>query len=76
MIDMYKKHKKADRVLFDLPIDYLSFVRFFALEQIVSQVSLTQDPDMVSYANAYLIFRRMGLIAFNQDIGPWTMDLT
>lgn len=26
--------------------------------------------------NAYLIFKRMGLIAYNMDVGPWTTDLT
>lgn len=36
MTDLFKKNKRADRVLFDLPIDYLSFARWYALKQITT----------------------------------------
>ena len=32
MVDLYKKNKRADRVAFDLPIDFMSFVRIFSLK--------------------------------------------
>jgi len=30
MCDQYKQVQKLDRITYDLPIDYLSFVRYFA----------------------------------------------
>lgn len=64
-----------DRVSYDLPIDFLSFCRFFAYEHLVHVVAKAKDKTQISYNSAYYIFKRMGLIPFDMDVGIWIKDL-
>jgi hypothetical protein len=41
MKDYYASTKKLDRILYNVPIDYLSFVRLFAWESLVAKVAKT-----------------------------------
>lgn len=53
MVDLFNKHKKADRVLYHINIDYLSFVRWFAWEQLVLAEAKTTDYQLISYNSCY-----------------------
>jgi len=39
MVDIYKSNKKSDKILYNIPIDFLSFVRYFAWDQLVAGVA-------------------------------------
>lgn len=77
MKDYYASTKKLDRILYNVPIDYLSFVRLFAWEGLVAKVAKTQDPthsEMISYHALTQILLKMGMIPFNGNISTWAKD--
>lgn len=75
MVEMYKGAKRTDRVLYNIPIDFLSFVRYFAWDQLVAGVAKSYDGDLLSYNMTYDIFKKLGLIPFNMDLSKWTKDM-
>lgn len=74
--DMYQFSKRVDHVQTDLPIDLLTFYRFYAFDTLVTKVSNQSMDDMISYQNLHEVFIQMGLIPFNNDIREWAVDLS
>jgi hypothetical protein len=46
---IYKANKKVDRVQFNLPLDFLGFVRFFAYQNVVTAEGKVVGEEMISY---------------------------
>jgi len=75
MIISFQEAKAVDRVTYELPIDFLCFVRYFSYDILAQQVARQEQNELVSYTTLYFIFEKMGLIPFNMDVGIWTIEM-
>jgi len=64
----FRDNGEVDRVSYDLPMDYLTFVRYFAYDGLVQVLSKQNNGDKISYHTLYWIFSKMGLITYNGDV--------
>lgn len=68
MVISFRENKEADRVTYDLPIDYLTFTRYFAYQGLVQVLAKQNEGELVSYRALLFVFQKMGLISYNNDV--------
>jgi hypothetical protein len=71
MVISFRENKEADRVSYDLPIDYLTFARYFAYQGLVQVLAKQNEGELVSYRALYFVFQKMGLVAYNYDMASF-----
>jgi len=75
MVISFREHGEVDRVSYDLPIDYIHFVRYFAYDGLVQVLSKQNRGEQISYHTLYWIFSKMGLIAYSGDVKTWAHNM-
>lgn len=56
MVDLYSGDKKAEQITYDIPVDFLSFVRFFSWKILVVREVRSDDVELVSYNALFNVF--------------------
>ena len=51
----FRDNGEVDRVSYDLPMDYLTFVRYFAYDGLVQVLSKQNNGDKISYHTLYWV---------------------
>lgn len=75
MVISFRENKESDRVTYDLPIDFLTFARYFAFQGLVQVLGRQNQGELIPYRTLYFIYQKMGMFPYNGDVNLFTKSL-